>query len=159
MRAAAALEAGERVLDLVLGWLLLLIEEGGSRHDPAVDAVAALRHLFLDIGLLNRMRLLGRAKAGKRHDLAVADGGDRRHARADRLAIEMHRAGAALRKPAAEMWIVEPDVVAQRIEQRHVGIGIDRMDLAVHVEVYSSHGCISPFVALVGRRKGPSPPV
>jgi len=56
----------------------------------------------------------------------------------------MHRAGAALREPAAEVRIVEPDVVAQRIKQRHVGIGIDRMDLAVHVEVYSSHGCISP---------------
>src|SRR5262245_47740804 len=116
MRAAAALEAGERVLDLVLGRLLLLIEEGGGRHDPAVDAVAALRHLFLDIGLLDRMRLLGRAEAGERHDLAVADGRDRRHAGTDRLAIELHRAGAALREPAAEMWIVEPDVVAQQVE-------------------------------------------
>src|SRR5262245_20685448 len=154
MRAAAALESGERVPDLVLGRLLLLVEEGGGRHDPAVDAVATLRHLLLDIGLLDRVRLLGRAEAGERHYLAVADGGDRRHAGADRLAVEMHRTGAALRKPAAEMWIVEPDVVAQRVEQRHVGIGIDRMDLAVHVEVYSSHGCISPFVALVGRKEG-----
>src|SRR5262249_54316142 len=144
----------DRVLDSVLGRLLLLIEEGGGGHDPAIDAVAALRHLFLDIGLLDRMRLLGGAKAGERHHFAIADGGNRRHAGTDRLAIEMHRAGAALRKPAAEMWIVEPDVVAQRIEQRHVGIGIDRMDLAVHVEVYPSHGCMSPFVAFVGRKEG-----
>src|SRR5213594_3066349 len=104
MRSAAALEAGERILDLVLGRLLLLVEESGGRHDPAIDAVAALRHLFLDIGLLDRMRLLGRAKAGERDHLAVADGRDRRHAGADRLAVEMHRAGTALRKPAAEMW-------------------------------------------------------
>src|SRR5262245_64001278 len=103
MRAAAALEAGERVLDLVLGRLFLLVEEGGGCHDPAVDAVAALRHLFLDIGLLDRMRLLGGAEAGERHHLAGADGRDRRHTRANRLAIEMHRAGAALREPTAEM--------------------------------------------------------
>ena len=46
-------------------------------------------------------------------------------------AVEMHGAGAALREPAAEMRIVEADVVAQRVEQRHVGIGIDGVRLAV----------------------------
>src|SRR5919198_772926 len=119
MRPATALEAGERVLDLVLGRLLLLVEQGGCCHHPAVDAIAALRHLFLDVGLLDRVRLFGRAQPSERHHLAVADGRDRRHAGADRLAVEMHRAGPALRKPAAEMWIVQTDVVAQRIEQRH----------------------------------------
>jgi hypothetical protein len=57
----------------------------------------------------------------------------------------MHGAGAALREAAAEMRIVEPEIVAQRVEQRHVGIGVDRLDLAVHVEIYSSHGCGSPL--------------
>src|SRR5262249_37538565 len=78
MRPATAFQTGERVLDLVLGRLLLLIEQGGGRHDPAVDAVAALRHLFLHIGLLDWMRLLWGADAGECHHLAVADGGDRR---------------------------------------------------------------------------------
>src|SRR5215831_9306278 len=64
MRAAAALEAGERLSDLRVGRLLGLIEECGRRHDPAVDAVAALRHLLFHVGLLDRMGLLGRAKAG-----------------------------------------------------------------------------------------------
>ena len=80
------------------------------------------------------MRLLRRAEAGEGHDLGVADRRHRRHAGADRLAVEMHRAGAALRQAAAEMRIVEADVVAQRIEQRHVRIGIDGVGLAVHVE-------------------------
>src|SRR5437660_6105459 len=53
----------------------------------------------------------------------------------------MHGAGAALRQPAAEMRVVQRQLVAQRVEQRHVGIGIDRLDLAVHVEIYSGHGC------------------
>ena len=95
-----------------------------------------MRHLLFHIGLLDRVRLLGRAEAGERDHLAIAHRRDRGDAGADRLAIEMHRAGTALREPAAEMRIVEPEIVAQRIEQRHVGIGIDRVDLAVDVEVY-----------------------
>src|SRR2546430_2650416 len=54
-------------------------------------------------------------------------------------------AGAALRQSAAELRIVEPDVVLQRVEQRHVRIGVDRVRLAVHVEGYSGHGCMSPY--------------
>ena len=84
-------------------------------------------------------------KAGVRDHLAVAHRRDRRDAGADRNPVEMHRAGAALRESAAEMRIVEPEIVAQRIEQRHVGIGIDGMALAVHVEGYSGHGCMSPW--------------
>jgi len=46
----------------------------------------------------------------------------------------MHRAGAALRQPAAEMRIVQAEIVAQRVEQRHVGIDIDLVLLAVDVQ-------------------------
>src|SRR6185295_4923823 len=63
MRAAPALEPFERLLDLGFGRLLLLGEQSGGGHDPAVDAVAALRHLLLDIGGLQRVRLLRRAEA------------------------------------------------------------------------------------------------
>src|SRR5579864_241223 len=80
------------------------------------------------------MRLLGRAEAGERYDFARADRRDRRHAGADCLPVKMHRAGAALGKSAAEMRVVEPDIVAQRIEQRHVRIGLDSVILAVHAE-------------------------
>ncbi len=86
-----------------VGGLLVVAQEGRGRHDPAVDAVAALRHLLFDIGGLQRMRLLGRSEPGHRHDLAVADGRHRRDAGADRLAVQMHGAGAALREPAAEL--------------------------------------------------------
>src|SRR6185295_12309292 len=145
MRAAAAFEAGERVLDLGIVRLLVLVEQRRRRHDPAIDAVAALRHLLLDIGLLDRMRLLRRAEPGQRHHLAVAHRRHRRDAGAHRLSVHVHGAGAALREAAAEMRIVEPEIVAQRVEQRHVGIGVDRLNLAVHVEIDSSHGYGSPL--------------
>jgi len=71
MGPAAAFETGKRVLDLGLGRLFLPVEERRGCHDPAIDAVAALRHLLFDIGLLNGMRLLGCAKPGEGHHLAV----------------------------------------------------------------------------------------
>src|SRR5262249_3632000 len=104
------------------------------RHDPAVDAVAALRYLLFDIGGLQRMGLLRRAEAGERHHPAIADRRNRRHAGADRLTIELDRARAALRKAAAEMGIVQADVVATPIQERHVRMGIDRVVLAVDIE-------------------------
>src|ERR1700730_14559525 len=125
--SAAAFEARKRVFDLSLCGSFLLIEECRGCHDPAVDAVATLRHLLLDIGLLYGMWLLRGAKAGKRNHLAVSHGRNWCDARSHQLSINVNRAGAALRQAAPEMWIIEPDVVTQSIEQRHVGISIDCM--------------------------------
>src|SRR5215470_17069370 len=66
---APAFQALQRGLDLSICRLLLVPQEGGGRHDPAVDAVATLRHLLFHIGGLQWMRLLGRAEAGERHHL------------------------------------------------------------------------------------------
>src|SRR5262249_27546578 len=57
VRPAAALEAGERVAQLGVSRLRVLLQDRGGSHDPAVDAVAALRHLLLDVGGLQRMGL------------------------------------------------------------------------------------------------------
>src|SRR5215470_8292797 len=46
----------------------------------------------------------------------------------------MHRAGATLGKSTAKMRIVQTNVVAQRIEQWHVRIGVDAVALAVDIE-------------------------
>src|SRR6266545_5291 len=62
MRAAAALQAGERVAQLGVARFGVLPQDRGGGHDPAVDAVAALRHLLFDVSGLQRMRLRRRAK-------------------------------------------------------------------------------------------------
>ena len=46
----------------------------------------------------------------------------RHHAGSHRLAVHMHRAGTALRQPASVVRPVQPEVVAQRIEQRHLRV-------------------------------------
>src|SRR5262245_29908040 len=73
--AATALEAGKRVTQLGVARLRVLPEIRGGGHDPAIDAVAALRHLLGDVGRLQRVRLLGRAQP--------LDGGDALAATAD----------------------------------------------------------------------------
>src|SRR5208282_1139859 len=58
----------------------------------------------------------------------------------------MHGAGAALGKPAAEMRIIERQIVAQHIEERGVRVGLDGVDLAVDVErKFLVHGAASPY--------------
>src|SRR6266446_4429115 len=90
VRAAAAFQAGKRVAQLGVVRLGVLLEIGGGGHDPAVDAVAALRHLLLHVGGLQRMRFLRRAQALQRRDLLARDRGDRHDARAHGLAVEVH---------------------------------------------------------------------
>src|SRR5580692_11753225 len=80
------------------------------------------------------MRMFGRTEAGKRDDGPVADVADRRDAGARWLTVEMHGAGAALRKAAAEVRIVEAEIVSKRVEQRHVRVGFDGLNLAVDVK-------------------------
>ena len=89
MRSAPALEAGERILDLGLAWLLPGIEQCSRSHDPAVEAIAALRHLLLDEGLLDGVRPLRSAEAGKGNYFAASDCRKRRDAGVHRLPIDM----------------------------------------------------------------------
>src|ERR1700704_1526385 len=119
VRSAAALEPGEGIAQLSVARFRVLLEVGRRGHHPAVDAVAALRHLLLDIRRLQRMRLLRRAEALEGGDRLAARGGDRQHARAHRLAVKVHGASSALREAAAEVGIVEAEIVAQGVQQGH----------------------------------------
>src|ERR1700738_4710569 len=89
-------------VDIGIGWIGIGLEIGNRRHDLAGLAIAALRHLFGEPGLLHRMPAVRREPLDG-GDLGTVDGADRRDAGADRLAVDMHGAGAALRDPAAEL--------------------------------------------------------
>src|SRR6266850_3360817 len=139
VRAAATFESCERIAQLRVARLRVLLQRGGRRHHPAVDAIAALRHAFGDVSGLQRMRLLGRAETRDGRHLLVCGCRHRQHTGAHRLAVEMHGAGAALREPAAEVRVVQAEIVAQRIEQRHLGLRVHRNALAVHGEPIRGH--------------------
>src|SRR6186997_2003990 len=71
MGAAAAKILGKRIFDVGFGRLLVLGEESCRLHDHSIDAVAALRGLLVDKGLLHPVRLVRRAKAFQRDNLLV----------------------------------------------------------------------------------------
>jgi hypothetical protein len=51
---------------------------------------------------------------------------DGHRARKHRLAFHQHRARAALSETAAELCTVELEIRAKHVEQRRIGLGIDR---------------------------------
>src|SRR5438309_4530869 len=111
MGAAATEIVGERNPDLGFARVLGLRQEGGRLHDHAVDAVAALCGLLVDEGLLHAMHLLALGQAFERDDLLFrADRAERDLARAHGLAVDMHRAGAALAETAAETRAVQAEI-------------------------------------------------
>src|SRR5262249_34349192 len=81
-------------------------------------------------GLLHRVRIGLGSESCERLDLVPRGLGDRRRAGANRLAVEMHGTGATLRQTTAEMGTVEPKIITQRIKQRHVRVGLDRVRAA-----------------------------
>ena len=88
MRAAAAFEAGEPVADLPLRRVRRFRQQRGRGHDPAVEAIAALRHLLGDEGRLHLVRLLGGADAVERGDRLAGD--------ENRLDVTQERVGTPL---------------------------------------------------------------
>src|SRR4030081_556310 len=68
LEGAAAADIGDGFVDILVGGLRLLLEQGRDRHDHAALAIATLRHVVGDPGLLH---LVQRAIAGE-----AFDGGD-----------------------------------------------------------------------------------
>ena len=94
--------------NFVLGRMRIVLQQCLRPHHHAGDAVAALRRLFLDEGVLHRVH----AEPLDRADVAAGQRGERHQAGEHRLAIHHHRAGAALPQPAAEFGAIQPEFVA-----------------------------------------------
>jgi len=97
-------------------------------------AVAALDHFQIEPRLLHLRPTRRGADALDRGDRAVADRTDRQQAGADGFAVEVHRAGAALRDAATELRTGHAEHVAQRPEQRCVAVDIDHSVNAVNLD-------------------------
>src|SRR5262249_620413 len=75
-----------------------------------------------------------RADAFDRRDLLAGDRGDRRHARASRLTVDVDRAGAAEGSPAAEFRAGQAQLVAEDPQHGSVVGQIDVLLLSVDLE-------------------------
>ena len=113
IRSAAADVASHGGIDIGVGRLGFLLEERGRGHDLPSLAVAALRDAHVDPRRLHGFADLVRADRLDGDDLLVRERGNRGHACASRLTVDMHRAGTAQRHAAAELRAGETDLVAQ----------------------------------------------
>src|SRR5262245_1356194 len=101
MRAAAADIALQGLLDFSLGRMGILPEQRHAAQDHARGAVGTLECFSIEKSLLNRMQAALSFEAFDRDDGSSGGGGNRRDARAPRLAIEQNRARPALPLAAA----------------------------------------------------------
>src|SRR6266571_2080650 len=114
---AAADVPGHGGVDIAVGRVGLGREQGRRGHDLAGLAIAALRHLQRDPGLLDLLAGGCGTDGLDRGDALAGRGGDRRDARAHRLAVEVDRASAAQSEAATEFRAGHPEHVAKYPEQ------------------------------------------
>src|ERR1051325_1024288 len=131
VRPAAAQIAVQCAPDLCWGWPLVLGKECRAGHDHPIDAVGTLSGLFFNEGLLHWMRLVRCAESFNCGDGAAGGRGERRRARPDGAAVDVHHAGTALTQPAAELPAGEAEGGAQHVEQPRVGRRRDVVGSAV----------------------------
>src|SRR5689334_16011792 len=91
IRAAAADVAGHRIVDVLIGGLRFLRQQGRRRHDLSGLAIPTLRDVELEPRFLHRMRMI-RGEPLDRGDFLIADGAYRRDTGAGGLAVEVYRA-------------------------------------------------------------------
>ena len=127
---AAADVVAHGFVDIGVGGVGGLRQQRGRRHDLPRLAVAALRDVLLDPGLLDRVAAVG-GEAFDGGDGLAGDVRNRRDAGADRLAVEVDGAGAAERHAAAELGAGHAQRVAQDPQQRHRRRDVHRLRFPV----------------------------
>jgi len=134
MGAATAEVVFELVADRRFGRVRRARQQGGGRHDHAVQAIAALGGLFGNEGGLDRVQHPIGFQPLQRHDSAVPDATDRDHAGARRDAVDQNRARAALAQAATELRTIQRQIVAQHVKQRRAASNTDVEDPPVDAQ-------------------------
>src|SRR5271165_801601 len=135
-----------RVVEVVA----LAVDHVDGGHDHARGAIAALQPVMLAEGLLHRMqRPIGIGETLDGEHIRPLDLPDEYGARLHGLAVDMHDAGAALRRVAAHMGAGEPQVLAQKLHQQRARVDITGDGFTVHRQGDVGHG-LPPQFAVEG---------
>lgn len=120
--AAAAQIVFQRLADLCVVRLLIAVEQRFCLHDHAVNAISALRCLFFNERLLQRMRLAGIAQPLKSHHLLAGRVRHRVGARADWFAIKCTVHAPHWANPQPKRGPCKPMSLRESVEQRHLRV-------------------------------------
>src|SRR5216683_3417072 len=114
LEGAAAANIGDGFVDVLVGRLRLLLEKRCHRHDHAALAIAALRHVVVDPGLLHLVQGAASGETFNGGDLLANGFADLYAARAHRHAIDMDGAGPALCNAATVFGAGQADIFPDR---------------------------------------------
>jgi hypothetical protein len=148
---AAAQVARQRLADLVLGGLRVVLEQVPGGHDHPGRAVAALQAVLLPEGGLHRVEVPLGADA--------LDGGDSRAvrldgeqgARLDRLAVDGAGAGAAVGGVTPDVGARETEVLAKEVDEQEPWLHVRLARFPVHVDADADGACHERLLPEVGR--------
>src|SRR5438105_12557921 len=101
---------------------MALGDASDTGHDLPGGAIAALEGIALNESGLQRMKLLALRETFNRFDIPSLDQCGERQARLHALAIQEHRAGAALTEAATLLRAGKVQVLPQSIEERRARI-------------------------------------
>src|SRR5262245_27870169 len=138
IRAAPA-DIRHGLVDVPVGRVRRLLQERRCRHDLAGLAVAALWYVERRPGSLYGMRAGGRQAFDGEDLVAGLQPSHGNGARANELAVDVHRAGAALGDAAAVLGARQTHLLADDPQQGRVGFHRHLTDLAVDVELRHEH--------------------
>src|SRR5262249_56766841 len=131
--AAAADISCHRRVDVGVVGMRRIRKQRSRRHDLTGLAIAALDDFQIQPGLLDRGSRARSADALDRCNAAIADGADRQQTGAQRFALYVYSAGAALRDAAAEFGAGHAEHVAQHPKQWHVRGGVEASVFTVDI--------------------------
>ena len=116
-KRAATADVGDAVVDVVVGGFGGGAEQACCGHDHAWLTIATLGHIKLGPGLLNGVGAIVGQAFDSDNLLLRTNRADRVDAGADRLAVDVHRAGAALGNAATVLSAGEFKFVPQNPQQ------------------------------------------
>src|SRR6266576_588044 len=137
--SSAAADVRHRRVDIGVARLGSAAQQGSGCHDLPRLAIPTLRDVLRD------PRLLRTVRRGWTEPFDGRDGfgphcGDRQHARADRLATEMHGAGTALCDTTSKLRAGQAEAIAENPKEGGVGGGFDATAPPIHQEGVGWHG-------------------
>src|SRR5690348_6107471 len=134
VRPAAAQVPAHGLVDVSVRRVRVLVEERHGLHDLASLAVATLRHVIVDPGLLHGVQLVALGQTVDGRDLLALDGTHRRDAHAVGHTVDVARASAAEAHATAVLEAVNVQAVTQDPEKLFVLVDVDGDRIAVECE-------------------------
>jgi hypothetical protein len=138
------------VPDLLLGRVGIALQEIGGGHDHPRRAVAALQAVVVPEGLLERVQLVAVGHALDGLDLGAVGLDGKHRAALHRVAVDVHRARAAVGGVTADVRAGQTQVVAQQMDQEQTRLDFDLVVLPVDGEAHGNGAHTSPLSSDAG---------